>query len=222
MTHTQPLKEIRPEHSHKGYIVHPLDHLRHIFAGTDDRYILNGVVQGRHPGISLSNRKVRREIASKHFCKALCGAVSFVAVWFFRKIKHCLLVFPKRVCQMPEYSGIALEYHRICIFWNFFKLQGVGCGFYGKLHIFQRIVRSKDFFNLFSVFWNIHVGERRYFTENTQHYQSGIPCHRKECRSVLSCVQHTKQQIDFLALLVHLGKSICRNIQRITGKSADR
>ena len=89
---------------------------------------------------------------------------------------------------MPENCGIALEHHRISIFWNFFKLQGISCGFYGKLHIFQSIVRSKDFFNLLSVFWNIHVGERRCFTENTQHCQSGIPCHRKECRSILSCV----------------------------------
>ena len=123
---------------------------------------------------------------------------------------------------MPEYSGIALEHHRIRIFWNFFKLQGVGCGFYSKLHIFQHIVGSKDFFNPFSVFWNVHVGKRRSFAENIQHFQSSVPCHRKERRSILSCVQHTKQQIDFLALLVHLGKSICRNIQRITGKSADR
>ena len=53
------------------------------------------------------------------------------------------------------YSGIALEHHRIRIFWNFFKLQGVGCGFYSKLHIFQHIVGSKDFFNPFSVFWSV-------------------------------------------------------------------
>ena len=123
---------------------------------------------------------------------------------------------------MPEYSGIALEHHRIGISRNFFKLQGVGCGFYGKLHIFQSIVRSKDFFNLFSVFWNIHVGERRCFTENIKHRQSSFPCHRKECRSVLSGVQHSKQQIDFFALLIHLCNGIRRNIQRITGKSADR
>ena len=45
MTNTQALKEIRPEHPYKGYIVHPLDQLRNFFAGTDDGYILNGIVQ---------------------------------------------------------------------------------------------------------------------------------------------------------------------------------
>ena len=35
--------------------------------------------------------------------------------------KHCGLVFPKRICQMSEYSGITLEHHRISIFRNFFK-----------------------------------------------------------------------------------------------------
>ena len=81
VTDTQALKEIRPEHPYKGYIVHPLDQLRHILAGTDGRYILSGADSGYgHPGISLCNRKVRREIAAKHFCEALCGAVSFVSV----------------------------------------------------------------------------------------------------------------------------------------------
>ena len=77
---TQALKEIRPEHPHKGYIVHPLDQLRNFFAGTDDGYILNGIVQGRHPGIALRDGKLRREIIAEHSGKALCGTVSFVAV----------------------------------------------------------------------------------------------------------------------------------------------
>jgi len=102
MTNTQALKEIRPEHPYKGYIVHPLDQLRNFFAGTDDGYILNGIVQGRHPGIAFRDGKLRREIAAEHFCKTLCGAVCFVAVCFFCKIKHGRLVFPKGVCQMPE------------------------------------------------------------------------------------------------------------------------
>ena len=78
---------------HKGYIVHPLDQLRNFFAGTDDGYILNGIVQGRHPGIAFRDGKLRREIAAEHFCKTLCGAVCFVAVCFFCKIKHGRLVF---------------------------------------------------------------------------------------------------------------------------------
>ena len=60
---------------------------------------------------------------------------------------------------MPENCGIALEHHRIGKVLDFFKLQRIGCGFYGKLHIFQRIVHSKDFFNPFSVLWYIHIGE---------------------------------------------------------------
>ena len=54
---------------------------------------------------------------------------------------------------MPENCGIALEHHRTGKVLDFFKLQRIGCGFYGKLHIFQRIVYSKDFFNPFSVLW---------------------------------------------------------------------
>ena len=59
--------------------------------------------------------------------------------------------YRKGVCQMSKHSGITLEYDCIRIFRNFFKLQGVGCGFYSKLHIFQRIVGSKDLFYPFSV-----------------------------------------------------------------------
>jgi len=84
----------------------------------------------------------------------------------FCKIKHRLLVFLKGVSQMPAYSGIALEHHRISIFRNFFERQGIGCGFYGELHIFQRIVRSKNLFYPFPVLWYIHIGERRRFAEN--------------------------------------------------------
>ena len=50
-----------------------LDELCNFFAGTDDRYILNGIVQGRHPGIALCDRKLRWEIGAEHFRKALCG-----------------------------------------------------------------------------------------------------------------------------------------------------
>ena len=135
----------------KRYIVHPLDQLRHILAGTDDSHILNRVIRYRHPGIAIRNRELRREIAAEHFGKSLCCAVCFVAIRFFCKIKHCLLVFPKGICQMPEYSGIALEHHRIRIVWNFFKLQGIGYGFYSKLHIFQCNVSSKDLFYPFPV-----------------------------------------------------------------------
>ena len=188
MTDTQALKEIRPEHPHKGYIMDSLDELCNFFAGTDDRYILNGIVQGRHPGIALRDRELRREIAAEHSGEALCGTVCFISVWFFRKIKHCGLVFPKGVCQMPEYSSISLEHHCIGIVRDSFKLQGISCGFYGKLHIFQRIVRSKDFFNPFSMFWNIHIGERRRFAENIHHCQHSFLCHRKECGSILSGV----------------------------------
>ena len=80
MTNTQALKEIRPEHPYKGYIVHPLDQLRNFFAGTDDRYILNGIIQSRHPGIALRDRELRRKIVAEHFCKTLCGAFCFIAV----------------------------------------------------------------------------------------------------------------------------------------------
>ena len=80
MTHTQTLKEIRPEHSHKGYIVHPLDQLRYVLAGTDGSHILNRVICNRHPGIALCDRELRREIAAEHFCKALRCAVCLVAV----------------------------------------------------------------------------------------------------------------------------------------------
>ena len=168
--------------------MHPLDQLRNFFTGTDDGYILNRIVQGRHPCIALRDRKLRREIAAEHFCKTICGAVCFVAIRFFCKIKHGRLVFPKGVCQMPENCGIALEHHRIGKVLDFFKLQRIGCGFYGKLHIFQCIVRSKDFFNPFSVFWDIHIGERRRLTENTKHRQSSFPCHRTECRRILTGV----------------------------------
>ena len=37
--------------------MHPLDQLRNFFAGTDDGYILNGIVQGRHPGIAFRDGK---------------------------------------------------------------------------------------------------------------------------------------------------------------------
>ena len=188
MTDTQALKEIRPEHSYKRYIVYPLDQLRHILAGTDSSHILNRVVQGRHPGIAIRDRELRREIAAEHSCKAICGAVCFVVIRFFGKVKHCGLIFSKGVCQMPENSSIALEYDCIGIVLDFFKLQGVGCGFYSKLHIFQSIVCRKGFFNPFSVRWNIHIGKRRRFAENTQHRQSSVLCHRKECRSILSGV----------------------------------
>ena len=36
MTNTQALKEIRPEHPHKGYIVHPLDQLRQAWGSMPD------------------------------------------------------------------------------------------------------------------------------------------------------------------------------------------
>ena len=123
---------------------------------------------------------------------------------------------------MPAYSGIALEHHRISIFRNFFERQRIGCSFCSELHIFLCAVRSKNLFYPFQVLWYIHMGERRRFTENTQHCKCSFPCHRKECGSVLSGVQHSKQQIDFLTLLIHLFNGIRRNIQRITGKSADR
>ena len=97
MTNTQALKEIRPEHPHKGYIVHPLDQLRNFFAGTDGCHILNRVICDRHPGIALSDGELRREIAAEHSGKSLCGAVCFVAIRFFCKIKHGRLVFPKGV-----------------------------------------------------------------------------------------------------------------------------
>ena len=131
--------------------MHPLDQFGNFFAETNDRYILDGIVQGRHPSIALCDGELRREIGTEHFRKALCGAVCFVSVRLFCKIKHRLLVFPKGVCQMSENCGIALEHHRIGKALYFFKLQRIGCGFYGKLHIFQRIVHSKDFFNPFSV-----------------------------------------------------------------------
>ena len=131
--------------------MHPLDQLCYILAGTNGGYILNGIVQGRHPGSALCDGKLRREIIAEHSGKALCGAVSFVSVRLFCKIKHRRLVFPKGVCQMPKHSSITLEYDCISIVRNFFERQGIGCGFYGELHIFQRIVHSKDFFNPFSV-----------------------------------------------------------------------
>ena len=86
----------------------------------------------------------------------------------------------------------------------------------------QRTIRSKDPFYPFSVFWNIHIGEWRRFTENIQHCQSSFPYHRKECRSILFRIHRPKHKIDFLALLVHFRNGIRRNIQRITGKSTDR
>ena len=42
----------------------------------------------------------------------------------------------KGVCQMPENCGITLEYDCFGIVLDFFKLQRIGCGFCGKLHIF--------------------------------------------------------------------------------------
>ena len=33
--------------------MHPLDQLRNFFAGTDDGYILNGIVPGSHPSIAF-------------------------------------------------------------------------------------------------------------------------------------------------------------------------
>jgi len=146
--------------------VHPLDQLCYILAGTNGGYILNGIVQDRHPGIALCDGKLRREIIAEHSGKALCGAVSFVSVRLFCKIKHRRLVFPKGVCQMPKHSSITLEYDCISIVRNFFERQGIGCGFYSELHIFQRIVRSKNPFYPFPVLWYIHIGERRRFAEN--------------------------------------------------------
>ena len=67
---------------------------------------------------------------------------------------------------MPENCGIALEHHRIGKVLDFFKLQRIGCGFYGELHIFQSIVRSKDPFYPYPVLWYIHIGERRRSAEN--------------------------------------------------------
>ena len=89
---------------------------------------------------------------------------------------------------MPKHSSITLEYDCIGIVRNFFERQGIGCGFYGELHIFQRIVRSKNLFYPFPVLWYIHIGERRSFAENIQHRQSSFPCNRTECRSILSGV----------------------------------
>lgn len=168
--------------------MHPLDQFCNFFAGTNDRYILDGIVQGRHPGIALCDGELRREIGAEHFRKALCGAVCFVFVRLFCKIKHRLLVFLKGVSQMPKHSSIALKHDCIGIVRDFFKLQGIGCGFYGELNIFSCIVRSKDFFNPLSVFWDIHIGERRRLTENTKHRQSSFPCHRTECRRILTGV----------------------------------
>ena len=74
MADTQALKEIRSEHPNKGNIVDSFDQLCNFFAGTDDRYILNGIVQGRHPGTALRDGKLRREIIAEHSGKALCGA----------------------------------------------------------------------------------------------------------------------------------------------------
>ena len=45
---TQALKEIRPEHPYKGYIVHPLDQLRNFFAGTDGCHIPVSYTHLRH------------------------------------------------------------------------------------------------------------------------------------------------------------------------------
>ncbi len=80
MADTQALKEIRSEHPNKGNIVDSFDQLCNFFAGTDDRYILNRIVQGRHPGIALCDRQLWREIAAEHSGEALCGAVCFVTV----------------------------------------------------------------------------------------------------------------------------------------------
>ena len=46
---------------------------------TDDGYILNGIVQGRHPGIAFRDGKLRREIAAEHFCKTLCGCLLYTS-----------------------------------------------------------------------------------------------------------------------------------------------
>ncbi|WP_217638841.1 hypothetical protein [Bacteroides ovatus] len=68
--------------------------------------------------------------------------------------------------------------------------------------------------------WNVHIRKRRGDAENIKHRQCSFPYHWKQCRSILSGVQLSQQQIDFVTLLVHPGKGIGGYIQRITGKCA--
>ena len=85
---------IRKDDGHGNILLSRADNF---FAGTDGCHILNRVICDRHPGIALSDGELRREIAAEHSGKSLCGAVCFVAIRFFCKIKHGRLVFPKGV-----------------------------------------------------------------------------------------------------------------------------
>ena len=111
---TQALKEIRPEHPYKGYIVHPLDQLRKFFAGKDDGYILNGIVQGRHTGIAFRDGKLRRELA-------------------------CLLYTSE--LRSPGAALFFLGLHRICIFCLLYTslCQGKGRGLSFNLRVYIQL-----------------------------------------------------------------------------------
>lgn len=78
------------------------------------------------------------------------------------------MIFPERVRQMPENSGIPLEHDCIGIVRDLFKLQGIGCCLHSKFRIFLCGFRSKYLFYLFSVMRYVHIGEGRCFIEN--HY----------------------------------------------------
>ena len=74
MANTQALKEIRPEHPHKGYIVHPLDQLRNfsITEGSAWMSTLNNSVQ--YVSVIRPGEKVAKLVKRMHY-------VSFVGMF---------------------------------------------------------------------------------------------------------------------------------------------
>lgn len=167
------------------------------FRWTDDgymTYILNGITPGHYPGIaSVMGEKLRREELPNIFANPLrCG---LLAVCFSAKSLRPFGILAGSM-PMPETAAALVN---ASVKFLLLQIAKNCCGFYGKLHIFQRIVHSKRLFQSAVLCLEI-FRERRCLDWRISSIVRAASFARLglECRYI-SCLAsyYSKQQIDF-------------------------